>query len=166
MDALRCELLHDGSQAQVTMVQMPALNTPQFGWVKSHLPHKAQPVPPIYQPEVAAEAIVQAAHHPRREFYVGFSTAIAIIGNKFMPGVADWYLTRTGYTSHTEAPETPNRPHNLWEPVSGDHGAHGTFDARARAHSCQLWANTPRWLALAGLGLAGVLCTALARHRR
>jgi NAD(P)-dependent dehydrogenase (short-subunit alcohol dehydrogenase family) len=168
MDALRCELLHDGSHVQVTMVQMPALNTPQFEWVKSRLPHKAQPVPPIYQPEVAAEAIVRAAHRPRREFYVGFSTVKAILVNKMIPGFADWYLARTGYeVQQTTAPETPNRPHNLWEPVPGDHGAHGTFDAQARAHSLQLWANTHRgWLALAGLGLAGVLCTALARQKR
>src|SRR5215468_10361581 len=87
MDSLRCELLHDGSKVQVTMVQMPALNTPQFGWVKSRLPHTAQPVPPIYQPEVAAEAIVHAAHHPRRELYVAFSTVKAIIGNKLMAGL-------------------------------------------------------------------------------
>src|ERR687886_733354 len=105
MDALRCELLHDGSHVRVTMLQMPALNTPQFGWVKSRLSHKAQPVPPIYQPEVAAEAIVYAAHHHRREFYVGFSTVKAIIGNKLVPGFADWYLARTGYTSQqTNAP--------------------------------------------------------------
>jgi NAD(P)-dependent dehydrogenase (short-subunit alcohol dehydrogenase family) len=167
MDALRCELLHDGSHVQVTMVQMPALNTPQFGWVKSRLPHTAQPVPPIYQPEVAAEAIVQAAHHPRREFYVGFSTVKAIIGNKLVPGFADWYLARTGYESQqTNVPAAPNRPNNLWEPVPGDHGAHGTFDARAREHSLQLWADTHRgWLAF-GLGLTGVLYAALASRRR
>lgn len=167
MDALRCELLHDGSHVQVTMVQMPALNTPQFGWVKSRLPHTAQPVPPIYQPEVAAEAIVQAAHHPRREFYVGFSTVKAIIGNKLVPGFADWYLARTGYESQqTNVPAAPNRPNNLWEPVPGDHGAHGTFDARAREHSLQLWADTHRgWLAF-GLGLTGVLYAALARRQR
>ncbi len=168
MDSLRCELLHDGSHVQVTMVQMPALNTPQFGWVKSRLPHKAQPVPPIFQPEVAAEAIMHAAHHPRRELHVGFSTVKAIIGNKLVPGFADWYLARTGYKSQqTNAPADPNRPNNLWQPVPGDHGAHGTFDARAREHSLQLWANTHRgWLALAGLGLTGVLCAVLARHRR
>jgi NAD(P)-dependent dehydrogenase (short-subunit alcohol dehydrogenase family) len=168
MDALRCELLHDGSHVQVTMVQMPALNTPQFEWVKSRLPHKAQPVPPIYQPEVAAAAIVRAAHHPRREFYVGFSTVKAIIVNKMIPGFADWYLARTGYeVQQTTALEPPNRPHNLWEPVPGDHGAHGTFDAQARAHSLQLWANTHRgWLALASFGLASALCTALRRRGR
>jgi len=168
MDALRCELLHDGSKVQVVMVQMPALNTPQFGWVKSRLPHKAQPVPPIYQPEVAAEAIVQAAHHPRRELYVGVSTVKTIIGNKLVPGFGDWYLARTGYEAQqTNVPADPNRPNNLWEPVPGDHGAHGTFDARARERSLQLWADTHRgWLAMAGLGLTSVLYAALARRRR
>jgi len=168
MDALRCELLHDGSHIQVTMVQMPALNTPQFGWVKSRLPHTARPVPPIYQPEVAAAAIVHAAHHPRRELYVAFSTVKAIIGNKLMAGFADWYLARVGYTSQqTNAPADPNRPNNLWAPVPGDHGAHGTFDARARAHSLQLWADMHRgWLTLAGLGLASVLGAAWAQHKR
>jgi NAD(P)-dependent dehydrogenase (short-subunit alcohol dehydrogenase family) len=167
MDSLRCELLHDGSQVQVTMVQMPALNTPQFGWVKSRLPHKAQPVPPIYQPEVAAEAIVWAAHHPRRELFVGFSTVKAIIGNKLAPWLGDWYLARVGYASQqTNAPADPHRPDNLWQPVPGDHGAHGTFDARAHDTSVQLWADTHRgWLALAGLGIAGVVYAALAKRR-
>jgi short-subunit dehydrogenase len=167
MDSLRCELLHDGSQVQVTMVQMPALNTPQFGWVKSRLPHKAQPVPPIYQPEVAAEAIVWAAHHPRRELSVGFSTVKAIIGNKLAPWLGDWYLARVGYAAQqTDIPADPHRPHNLWQPVPGDHGAHGTFDARAHDTSLQLWADTHRsWLALAGLGIAGVVYAALAKHR-
>jgi NAD(P)-dependent dehydrogenase (short-subunit alcohol dehydrogenase family) len=167
MDALRCELLHDGSKVQVTMVQMPALNTPQFGWVKSRLPHKAQPVPPIYQPEVAAEAIVWAAHHPRREFFVGFSTVKAIIGNKLAPWLGDWYLSRKGYAAQqTDDPADPHRPHNLWQPVPGDHGAHGAFDARAHDTSLQLWVDTHRgWLALAGLGIAGVLYAVLAKRR-
>jgi NAD(P)-dependent dehydrogenase (short-subunit alcohol dehydrogenase family) len=168
MDALRCELLHDGSRVRVTMVQMPALNTPQFGWVKSRLPHKAQPVPPIYQPEVAAEAIVWVAHHPRRELAVGFSTVAAIIGNKIAPWLGDWYLSRVGYAAQqTDEPADPNRPHNLWEPVPGDHGAHGTFEARARDASLQLRADTHRgWLVLAGLGVAGMVYAALATHRR
>jgi hypothetical protein len=167
MDALRCELLHDGSKVQVTMVQMPALNTPQFGWVKSRLPHTAQPVPPIYQPEVAAEAIVWAAHHPRRELFVGFSTVKAIIGNKLAPWLGDWYLSRKGYAAQqTDDPADPHRPHNLWQPVPGDHGAHGAFDARAHDTSLQLWADTHRgWLALAGLGIAGVLYAVLAKRR-
>jgi NAD(P)-dependent dehydrogenase (short-subunit alcohol dehydrogenase family) len=168
MDSLRCELLHDGSHVRVTMVQMPALNTPQFGWVKSRLPHKAQPVPPIYQPEVAAEAIVWAAHHPRRELSVGFSTVKAIIGNRLVPGFADWYLARMGYKSQqTDEPADPHRPNNLWQPVPGDHGAHGSFDRRARDTSLQLWADTHRgWVALAGIGIAGMVYAALTKHRR
>src|SRR5947209_2128051 len=159
--ALRTELLHDGSNVKTTMVQMPALNTPQFGWVKSRLPRKAQPVPPIFQPEVAARAIYYAAHHPeRREYYVGFSTVKAIFGNKLAPGFADHYLARNGYDSQQhDGPEDPNRPNNLWQPVSGDHGAHGSFDERASSFSMELWLEMNRkWLG-AGLGLlaAGLL---------
>jgi NAD(P)-dependent dehydrogenase (short-subunit alcohol dehydrogenase family) len=153
--SLRTELLHDGSNVKTTMVQMPALNTPQFGWVKSRLPHKAQPVPPIFQPEVAARAIYYAAHHPnRREYFVGWSTVKAIFGNKFVPGFADHYLARTGYDSQQhDGPEDPNRPNNLWEPVRGDHGAHGSFDQRAQPFSMELWLEMNRkWLG-AGLGL-------------
>jgi NAD(P)-dependent dehydrogenase (short-subunit alcohol dehydrogenase family) len=158
MDSLRCELLHDHSHVQVTSVQMPALNTPQFRWVKSRLPRKSQPVPPIYQPEVGAAAVVWAAHHPRRELYVGWPTMKAIVGNKIVPALGDWYLARTGYQAQqTNEPEDPTRPHNLWEPVLGDHGAHGVFDARAHEWSAQSWTNTHRgWLTLVGLGLAGL----------
>ncbi len=158
VDSLRCELLHDGSRVRVTMVQMPALNTPQFRWVKSRLPHKAQPVPPIFQPEVAAEAIYWAAHHERRELYVGWPTVKAIVGNKLVPGLADWYLARSGYDSQqTDELADPHQPDNLWKPVSGDHGAHGVFDYRASDWSAQLWANTHRgWLALVGLSLVGL----------
>jgi NAD(P)-dependent dehydrogenase (short-subunit alcohol dehydrogenase family) len=153
--SLRTELLHDGSNVKTTMIQMPALNTPQFGWVKSRLPHKAQPVPPIFQPEVAARAIYYAAHHPeRREYYVGFSTVKAIFGNKLMPGFADHYLARTGYESQQhDGPEDPSRPNNLWHPVPGDHGAHGRFDDSANSYSTELWLEKNRkWLG-AGLGL-------------
>ena len=133
-DSLWCELLHDNSNVKVTMVQMPALNTPQFGWVKSRLPRKAQPVPPIFQPEVAAEAIYFAAHNPRREFYIGLPTVKAIVADKIAPGLLDRYLARTGYDSQQyDGAEDPNRPDNLWQPVPGDHGAHGAFDARAGA---------------------------------
>lgn len=166
MDSLRSELLHDKSNVQVTMVQMPALNTPQFRWVKSRLPHKAQPVPPIFQPEVGAEAVVWAAHHPRRELYVGWPTVKAIVGNKLVPGVGDWYLAQNGYESQqTSEPANPDRPNNLWEPLPGDHGAHGVFDDRATDWSAQLWATTHRgWLALAGAGVAGLVCAAFARR--
>ncbi len=168
-DSLRCELLHDKSNVRVTMIQMPALNTPQFGWVKSRLPHKAQPVPPIYQPEVAARAVLFASHHARREIYVGLPTVEAIVGNKIAPGLLDHYLARTGFSGQqTDEPEDPNRPNNLWEPVDAetDHGAHGQFDARAHARSPQLWTTTHRnWIA-AGLLVAGAgaLSAFLGRH--
>ena len=152
-DSLRCELIHDHSQIRLTVVQMPALNTTQFGWVKSRLKHKAQPVPPIFEPEVGARAVYWAAHHNRRELYVGGPTVEAIVGNKIAPGLLDHYLGKTGYKSQqTNEPEDPNRPDNLWEPVPGDHGAHGTFDARAHSRSYELWTALHRnWL---GLGLA------------
>jgi NAD(P)-dependent dehydrogenase (short-subunit alcohol dehydrogenase family) len=165
--SLRTELLHDGSNVKTTMVQMPALNTPQFGWVKSRLPRKAQPVPPIFQPEVAARAIYYAAHHPeRREYYVGFSTVKAILGNKLVPSFADHYLARAGYDSQQhDGPEVPHRPDNLWHSVPGDHGAHGAFDERASSFSMELWLEMNRkWLA-AGLGLlaAGLLFSQVLR---
>jgi NAD(P)-dependent dehydrogenase (short-subunit alcohol dehydrogenase family) len=166
-DSLRCELLHDKSHVQLTMVQLPALNTPQFGWVKSRLPRKAQPVPPIFQPEVAAEAIHFAAHNPRREFYVGEPSVAVIIANKFVPGLLDHYLARSGYDSQQyDGAEDPNRPDNLWQPVPGDHGAHGAFDARARSWSPQLWTSEHRTLiavALMALGVAGLI--ALLKNR-
>jgi NAD(P)-dependent dehydrogenase (short-subunit alcohol dehydrogenase family) len=164
--SLRTELLHDRSHVHTTMVQMPALNTPQFGWVKSRLPRKAQPVPPIFQPEVAARAIYYAAHHPeRREYYAGWSTVKAIVGNKFVPSYADRYLARTGYDSQQyDGAEDPNRPNNLYEPLPGDHGAHGDFDKRAHEASIELWAEMhAKWLAVAaGLGFA----SAALIHRR
>ena len=160
-DSLRCELLHDQSCVRLTMVQLPALNTPQFGWVKSRLPRKAQPVPPIFQPEVAAEAIYFAAHNPRREFYVGAPSVAVIVANKFVPGLLDHYLARTGYDSQQyDGAEDPNRPNNLWQPVPGDHGAHGAFDARARSWSPQLWTSEHRTLvalAAIGLGISGLI---------
>jgi NAD(P)-dependent dehydrogenase (short-subunit alcohol dehydrogenase family) len=159
MDSLRAELLHDKSSVRVTMVQMPAMNTPQFEWVKSRLPNKPLPVPPIFQPEVGAEAVYFVAHNDRREMYVGWPTVKAIVGNKLAPGYADHYLARSGYEAQqTDEPDDPNRPDNLWEPVPGDHGAHGPFDRISSDHSAQLWATENRdWLALACAGLAGLL---------
>jgi len=166
-DSLRSELLHDGSNVRLCMVQLPALNTPQFSWVKSRLPRKPQPVPPIFQPEVAARAILWAAHHGRREVYVGWPTVKAIVGNKLAPGVADRYLARHGYDSQQyDGLADPQRLDNLWEPVPGDHGAHGSFDDRATEHSPQLWARTHRGLlAAAGAGLAGAVWTTFRRAR-
>jgi hypothetical protein len=154
--SLRTELLHDKSNVRTTMVQMPALNTPQFGWVRSKLPRKAQPVPPIFQPEVAARAIYYAAHHPhRREYFVGGSTVKAIFGNKLLPSYADHYLARTGYESQQyDGAADPNRPDNLYQPVAGDHGAHGAFSDRAKNRSWEFWAESHVPYLLAGLGVA------------
>jgi short-subunit dehydrogenase len=141
-DSLRAELLHDKSGVHITMVQLPAMNTPQFEWVKSRLPHRAQPVPPLYAPEIAANAIVWASERARREVYVGLPTAIAITGNKVAAGLGDRYLARTGFESQqTAEPEDPNRADNLWRPVDDirDFGAHGRFAARAKRRSWQLW---------------------------
>jgi len=161
--SLRTELLHDKSNVHTTMVQMPALNTPQFGWVKSRLPHKAQPVPPIYQPEVAARAIYYAAHHPeRREYYPAWSSVKAIFGNKLVPSYGDHYLAKNGYDAQQhDGPEDPNRPNNLWEPVPGDHGAHGAFDDRASDSSSELLLEThPKWLLTAvAAGLVAAAAT-------
>jgi NAD(P)-dependent dehydrogenase (short-subunit alcohol dehydrogenase family) len=141
-ESLRCELLHDGSRVHVTMVQLPAMNTPQFDWVKSRMPREPQPVPPIYEPEIAAEAIVWAASHQRRELSVGAPTVAAIVGNKIASGLFDRYLAKTGYDSQqTDQPADPYRPDNLWAPLSGDHGAHGRFAARSAKSSPQTWAN-------------------------
>jgi NADP-dependent 3-hydroxy acid dehydrogenase YdfG len=170
--ALRTELLHDQSNVQTTMVQMPALNTPQFGWVRSKLPRKAQPVPPIFQPEVAARAVYYAAHHPRRrEYFVGGSTVKAIFGNKVAPSFADHYLARTGYESQ-QRPERaePHRPDNLYQPLEGDHGAHGAFDKRARHRSWEFWAEshvkTLGFALGAGVGLAGLLWAGLRKSSK
>jgi hypothetical protein len=142
-ESLRCELLHDDSHVHVTMVQLPAMNTPQFDWVKSRLPRQPQPVPPIYAPEIAADAIVWAATSTRRrEISVGAPTAIAIWGNKVAAGLGDRYLARTGYDSQqTDEPADPNRPDNLWAPLPGDHGAHGRFGDRTTDRSPQTWIN-------------------------
>jgi short-subunit dehydrogenase len=159
MDSLRAELIHDHSAIIATMVQMPALNTPQFDWCKSKLPNKAQPVPPIYQPEVAARAIVFASKNKRREIYVGLPTVIAIIGNKLLPRLGDFYLGKTAVAGQqTGEKADPNQPNNLYESVGGDPGAHGRFDDRAHAFSPQLWTSLHRdWIIgglLAGLALA------------
>jgi NAD(P)-dependent dehydrogenase (short-subunit alcohol dehydrogenase family) len=142
-EALRCELLHDKSDVKVSMVHMPALNTPQFGWVKSRLPNKPQPVPPIFQPEVAADAIVWAAKHAPKDLPVGVPTLEAIYGEKVAPNLLDHYLANTCYDGQqTHEPDDHERVNNLWAPVPGDHGAHGTFDARSRSFSLELWART------------------------
>ncbi|MGN6574673.1 MAG: SDR family oxidoreductase [Nocardioides sp.] len=167
-ESLRCELLHDRSNVHVTMVQMPAVNTPQFDWVLSRLPKKAQPVPPIYQPEVAAKGVVYAADHPkRREYWVGESTAATLVANAIAPGLLDRYLAKTGYKSQqTQEDRDPDQAVNLWEPADGpdghDFGAHGRFDARAHSGSVQLWASQHHGLLAAGAA-AGALGAAAVR---
>jgi len=130
-ESVRCELMHDRSKVHITMVHMPALNTPQFSWVKNRLPHQAQPVPPIYQPEVAAEAIYWAAHHPRRQLNVGFSTAFTIWLANVAPWLGDLFLSRTAYNfQQTAQARDTSRPNNLYQPLDDDqdYGAHGPFD--------------------------------------
>ncbi|HEU5123918.1 MAG TPA: SDR family oxidoreductase [Verrucomicrobiae bacterium] len=165
-ESVRCELLHEHSRVRLCMVQMPALNTPQFGWVKSRLPNKAKPVPPIFQPEVAADAIVFAAEHRRREVYVGWPTVKAVVGDKLAPGLLDHYLGRTGFKSQqTDEPVEADRPDNLFAPVPGDHGAHGSFDHCAQPTSRQLWLNKNRGWLVAGLAATAIGFGILSRKK-
>lgn len=167
-DSLRAELIHDQKDIHVCIVEMPAVNTPQFAWVKNRLPRKAQPVPPIYQPEVAADAVVYAATHRRREVYVGFPTVKAIVANKIAPAAVDEFLGRTGYRSQqTDEPTDPGQPDNLFEPVPGDYGAHGTFDSQARRFSPQLWLDKNQKLLFGALlGAAAAGWWALSKRRK
>lgn len=172
-ESLRCELLHEQSDVHVTMVHMPALNTPQFDWVRSKLPKKAQPVPPIYQPEIAADAIFYAAHHPAREYWVARSTVKAILGERLFPGLLDRILAKSSYESQqTKDPARPNRADNLWAPVDaaggGDFGAHGRFDQRSQRIS-PAWeaAKLKPWLAAAAVATAaGFAVAELTNARR
>ncbi|MEU9849147.1 SDR family oxidoreductase [Streptomyces sp. NPDC047985] len=145
--SIRTELMHEGSRVRITVVQLPAVNTPQFSWTLSRLPRHPQPVPPIYQPEVAARAVVYAADHPRRkQYYVGASTVATVLAEKIAAGLLDRHLARTGYASQQTGGSVPaGRPHNLWQPLDGegdaarDYGAHGMFDDRAHGRSPQMW---------------------------
>jgi NAD(P)-dependent dehydrogenase (short-subunit alcohol dehydrogenase family) len=172
-ESLRTELLHDRSNVHVTMVQMPAVNTPQFEWVLSRLPRRAQPVPPIYQPEVAADAVVYAADHPRRrEYWVGGTTALTLAANAVAPGLLDRYLARTGFSAQqTDQPQPADQPANLWQPADRheDYGAHGTFDQQSRRWSLQVWASQHHGVlggALAGAAAATALALVAGRGRR
>jgi NADP-dependent 3-hydroxy acid dehydrogenase YdfG len=165
-DSVRTELLHDGSHVWITMVQLPAVNTPQFTWCRTRLPDHPQPVPPIYQPEVAAEAVYWAAHHRRREIDVGGSAVKAILGSMLAPGLADRYLARTGFDSQ-QIPGMPvnGRPDNLFQPVPAEAATHGMFDSRARSRSYQLWTTTHRGVMGAAVG-AAVAAVGVVRARR
>ena len=172
MESLRAELLHAGSGVRVGMVQLPAVNTPQFSWVRTRLPRHPQPVPPIFQPEVAARAIVWAAEHGVRELNVGTPTVLTRLANRLAPGLLDRYLAGTGVKGQQtgEPVDLELWRDNLEEPIdaSEDHGAHGIFDQRAHDRSPQLWAAThkPATASLAGLAAAALGVRALARHRR
>jgi NAD(P)-dependent dehydrogenase (short-subunit alcohol dehydrogenase family) len=167
-ESLRTELLHENSAVRVVMVQLPGLNTTQFELVRTRLPRTPRPVPPVYQPEIAADAIVWASEHPnRRELWVGGSTALAIVGNRIAPGLADRYLARTAFGGQqTRRRATPKRLRTdyLFAPVAGDHGAHGEFDDEARGRSLQLWLTEHRRVVIAG-GV-GVMTAAAAAARR
>jgi len=171
-ESLRCELMHDGSKVRTTMVQLPAVNTPQFDWVLSRLPRHPQPVPPIFQPEVVADAIVYAAEHPRRrEYYVGASAVATILGDKVAAGLLDRYLAKTGYDSQqTSEPVSPDRPANLFEPADGaggrDFGTHGSFDRQARGTSWQVRLNKSPWLFAAAVNVAAAAVAGVAMVRK
>jgi len=171
-EALRCELLHEKSNVHVTMVQMPAVNTPQFSWVLSRLPNHAQPVPPIYQPEYAARGVLYAADHPhRREYWVGGSTAATLAANAVAPGLLDRYLGKTGFKSQqTKHKRDPDAPVNLWEPADGpagkDFGAHGIFDDKATNGRGQLWASHHHGALLSAAGALTAAAALLLGRRR
>ena len=159
-DSLRCELHHDKSGVRVTAVHMPAMNTTQFNWVKNRMPHNPQPVPPIFEPEIAAEVVVAAglARNPRREYWVGSPTVVAIVAQRIIPGLGDRYLGKTGYKSQQlqNEPRDPNAPNNLYEYVPGVHSARGKFDNRSKRSSTEVFISLHRdWFALGALALAG-----------
>ncbi len=163
-DSLRCELIHDRLRIRTCMVQLPAMNTTQFGFLRNKLPFRPRPMGKIFDPEVAARAVVFATEHDRRDIFVGMPTVEAIVGNKLIPGFADHYLARNGYQGQlTDEPEDPNRQDNLWEPVPGDHGAHGPFSSASHHSSPQLWISENRgvFMGLAGLALGLMLASRL-----
>src|SRR5690242_9743159 len=163
-ESLRSELIKEESNVKLSMVQLPAMNTPQFGWVKSYLKNKPKPMGKIFEPEVAAKAVVSIAQHPERELYVGYPTVKTIWGNKVAPGFLDDYLAKTGYSGQqTDEPESPDRENNLWHPLPGDHGAHGTFDEEATNISPETWMATHKKLTYGIIGAiaAGVFTSVL-----
>lgn len=151
-EALRCEILHDRLNIRLNMVQLPAVNTPQFDWIRSRMPNQPQPVPPIYQPEIIARSVYWSAHHDRREMLVGITTVRAVWAEKFFPGLIDRYLAKAGYASQqTDQPVAADRQDNLMQPVMKDFGAHGRFDKEAISFSLQAWLGRHRNEVLGGL---------------
>ncbi|HTM43300.1 MAG TPA: SDR family oxidoreductase [Polyangiaceae bacterium] len=156
-DSLRCELAHEGSAIKVTMLQLPAVNTPQFQVVKNKLPAHARPVPPTYQPEVIADAALYALRHPRREMWIGWTTLKAIVGQWVIPGVLDRYLGKMAWAAQTTTDIAPSRGDNLYAPLPGDRGAHGLFDNEARAVNTLVWLRVHLATALLGVVLITLL---------
>ncbi len=157
-EALRAELMHDGVDIQLSMVHLPGMNTPQFSWCRTRLPRHPQPSPPIYQPEIAARAVMSIVDHPRRHLLVGSATVKTVWGNKFAPGFADRYLARTGYESQqTDERVSPSRPDNLFAAVARDAGAHGIFDRRAKRRSYTLWVMTHGTAFVSGMAVLATL---------
>ena len=157
-DALRSEIIHDGLDIHLTMVDLPAVNTPQFDWALNKTGHKAKPVAPIFQPEVPARAILFAATHHRRDIWVGFPTVKAILANRIAPSLIDRYLASSGYSGQlSEQRLPPDAPSNLYKPVPGPYGAHGRFDSRARTGSWEMFTDRHRTAFWGALGLAGLL---------
>jgi NAD(P)-dependent dehydrogenase (short-subunit alcohol dehydrogenase family) len=155
-ESLRSELFHDQSQVRVCMVHLPAMNTPQFDWTLNRMGEEAQPVPPIFQPEVGADAIHWIAHHHRRELFVGGPTLKAVLGNRVIPSLLDRYLSKAGYEGQTTGEPRPReRPNNLWQPLAGDHGARGRFDEQSTSRSWQLEASKRRGALLTASALVG-----------
>ncbi len=167
-NSIRTELRHDNSHVQITMVQLPGVNTTQFNWCRSKLPKHPMPVPPIYQPEVPAEAIFWAAQHHRREVWVGYSTVLAILGNRLAPTIADRYLAKTGFGGQqvSDMPVSPERPENLFEPVQSESATHGIFDDQAKTRSPQLWAATHRRALAGALAVVGATAAGAVRLAR
>jgi hypothetical protein len=163
--SLRAELLHDKSKVRVSMPQLPAMNTPQFDWMRNKMPHKPRPMGTIYQPEVSARAIYYAAYHDVREFDVTKSAIIPIIGNKLFPGLGDKFLAKKGYKGQQTKEKAEQRPDNLFEPVEGDYGAHGRFDAKAKSKSKAAWLGRHREIPITAAVLAGLTVVALLFNR-
>jgi hypothetical protein len=144
-DSLRSELIHDKLNITVSMVDLPAVNTPQFDWALNKTGRRAQPVPPIFQPEIPARSIYFAAFHPRRQTWIGFPTVKAILANRIAPGLIDRYLARAGYRGQLSGQAVAeDAPNNLFQPVPGKYAAHGRFDARARTRSWEVFTSRHR----------------------